>query len=71
MEEIRDGDVTVNSRRGATQAVGVFSHVNARAMEAVCRRIVDPLDLETLMQVIPSCRFAGIRSPSPSRYLRE
>ena len=53
-EEIRAGDVVVNSDPGAAQAADVFlSHVSARAIEAVCLLMVDSLDLETLMEIIP------------------
>ena len=39
---------------GAAQAGEVFlSHVSARAIEAVCLLMIDSLDLETLMNVIP------------------
>ncbi|GIQ73000.1 hypothetical protein BraRD5C2_14370 [Bradyrhizobium sp. RD5-C2] len=52
--EMRTGDVAVNSGPGTSQAGKVFfSHVNARAIEAVCRLMVDSLDLETLISVIP------------------
>ncbi|UGA47375.1 hypothetical protein HU230_0015585 [Bradyrhizobium quebecense] len=52
--EIRTGDVAVSSGPGPSQAGKVFfSHVNARAIEAVCLLMVDSLDLETLMSVIP------------------
>ena len=60
-EEIRAGDIVVNSDRGATQATEVFfSHVNARAIEAVCRLTANSLDLETLMRMIPCCYFVGM-----------
>jgi cell shape-determining protein MreC len=53
-EEIRTGDEVVNSDLGAAQPRDVFlSHVSARAIEAVCLLMVDSLDLETLMQIIP------------------
>jgi hypothetical protein len=46
--------VVVNSDPGAAQAADVFlSHVSARAIEAVCLLMVDSLDLETLMEIIP------------------
>src|ERR1700693_2693705 len=32
----------------------LLSHVSARAVEAVCLLMIDSLDLETLMKVIPS-----------------
>jgi len=53
-EEIRTGDIAVNSGLGIIGAVEIVrSHVSARAIEAVCRLMLDSLDLETLMQVIP------------------
>jgi hypothetical protein len=40
---------------GASEARAVpFSHVSARAIEAVRLLMIDLLDLETLMKVIPS-----------------
>lgn len=40
---------------GASEAGAVlFSHVSARAVEAVRLLMIDLLDLETLMKVIPS-----------------
>jgi len=70
-EEIRAGDIVVNSDRGVTQATEVFfSHVSARAIEAVCRLTANSLDLETLMtsSSIPLRRHA---KPFPSRCERE
>ncbi len=59
--EIRAGDIAANSDRGATQATEVFfSHVSARAIEAVCRLTANSLDLETLMRMIPCCYFVGM-----------
>jgi hypothetical protein len=49
-EEIRTGDMPVNSGLGATEMLR--SHVNARAIEAVCRLTANSLDLETLMRII-------------------
>ena len=58
-EEIRTGEMMANSDLGAAQATGVFfSHVIARAIEAVCLLMADSLDLETLMQAIPSASSA-------------
>jgi hypothetical protein len=52
--------VALNSNLGVTQAAEVFlSHVSARAIEAVCLLMVDSLDLETLMRVIPCRRFTA------------
>ncbi len=60
-EEIRTGDITVNSDRGTTKAGETLrSHVNARAIEAVCRLTANSLDLETLMRMIPCCCFVGM-----------
>ena len=53
-EELRTGDVVVNSNPGTMPAAEVFlSHVSARAIEAVCLLMIASLDLETLMKVIP------------------
>jgi len=43
--------MAVNSGLGATEMLR--SHVNARAIEAVCRLTANSLDLETLMRIIP------------------
>jgi hypothetical protein len=62
---MRAGDIAVNSGRGATEAADVvFSHVSARAIEAVCRLMIDSLDLELLMRVIPNCCFVGMHNRS-------
>jgi hypothetical protein len=56
LEEICPGDVVVNSDLGSAQAGEDFlSHVNARAIEAVCLLMINSLDLETLMQVKGYC----------------
>lgn len=53
-QEMRAGDRVADADPGAAQAGGVFlSHVIARAIEAVCLLMVDSLDFETLMRVIP------------------
>jgi hypothetical protein len=45
----------------ASQPGDVFlSHVSASAIEAVCLLMIDSLDLETLMTVIPGRRFVGV-----------
>ena len=54
MEEMRTGDVVVNADPGTAQVGEVFfSHISARAIEAVCLLMINSLDLETLMQIIP------------------
>ena len=51
----------MDADRGAPQAGEVFlSHVSARAVEAVCLLMIDSLDLETLMEVVPRRRFVGV-----------
>jgi hypothetical protein len=50
---MRTGDIVVNSGLGTTEAETLRSHVSARAIEAVCRLMINSLDLETLMRVIP------------------
>ena len=53
-EEIRTGEMMVNSDLGAAQATeGFFSHAIARAIEAVCLLMAASLNLETLMQATP------------------
>ena len=52
-EEIRTGDMVLNSDLGPMEAGEIArSHVNARAIDAVCLLMDNSLDLETLMQVI-------------------
>jgi hypothetical protein len=64
-EEIRTGEMVVNSDLGAAQATEVFlSHAIARAIEAVCLLMADSLDLETLMQAIPCASSACPTTPS-------
>ena len=58
-EKMRTGAMVLNSDRGAAAEV-FLSHDSARAIEAVCLLIVDPFDLEMLMQVIPRSCFVGV-----------
>jgi hypothetical protein len=54
LEKIISSEVVAGADFGAAQSEEVFlSHVSARAIEAVCFLMVDPFDLETLMQVVP------------------
>jgi hypothetical protein len=51
----------VDADFGASQAAEVLlSHVSASAIEAVCLLMIDSLDLETLMKVVPRRRFVGM-----------
>jgi hypothetical protein len=60
-EEIRACDMGVDADLGAPHPGEVFlSHVSASAIEAVCLLMIDSLDLETLMKVIPRRRFADV-----------
>jgi hypothetical protein len=60
-EEIRACDGAGDADLCASQPGAVFlSHVSASAIEAVCLRMIDSLDLETLMRVIPGRRFADV-----------
>ena len=60
--------MVVNADPGPMHWAGVFlSHVSARAIEAVCLLMVDPLDLETLMSVIPCRCLVGVQN----RFLRD
>jgi hypothetical protein len=53
-QEMRTGDRVGKVDLGAAQTGEVFlSHASARAIEAVCLLMVDSLDFETLMRVIP------------------
>ena len=64
-EKVRARDVVVDADFGATEPGEVFlSHVSASAIEAVCLLMVDSLDLETLMKVIPRRRFVGMNNRS-------
>jgi len=59
-EKVRARDVAANADLGATEPGEVFlNHVNASAIEAVCLLMIDSLDLETLMKVVPKRRFVG------------
>jgi hypothetical protein len=56
----RARDVVVNADLGAMEPGEVFrNHVSASAIEAVCLLMIDSLDLETLMKVVPRRRFVG------------
>jgi hypothetical protein len=60
-EKVSARDLVVNADLGATEAGEVFlSHVSASAIEAVCLLMIDSLDLETLMKVVPRRRFVGM-----------
>ena len=60
-EEIRCREMVVDADFSAPQSGDVFlSHVRASAIEAVCLLMIDSLDLETLMQIIPRRRFVGM-----------
>jgi hypothetical protein len=45
--------VLVNADPDSALPGVLFSHVSARAIEAVCLRMANSLDLETLISVIP------------------
>ena len=49
--------IPISERRGGEV---FYSHVSASAIEAVCLLMIDSLDLETLMKVIPRRRFVGV-----------
>jgi hypothetical protein len=66
-EEKRGLGVIVEARLSTSEPGEVFlSHVSASAIEAVCLLIVDSLELEMPMQVIPCYRFTGHAEPFPS-----
>ena len=53
--------MVVDADFSAPQSGDVFlSHVRASAIEAVCLLMIDSLDLETLMKVVPRRRFVGV-----------
>ena len=59
-EEVRACDRGVDADLCTPQPGEVFlSHVSASAIEVVCLRMIDSLDLETLMKVNPGRRFVG------------
>ncbi len=45
---------------GAEPGEVLLSHVSASAIEVVCRLMMDSLDLETLMKLVPGRRFGGL-----------
>jgi hypothetical protein len=51
---MRDGD------RSASEVDVVLSHVSASAIAAVCLRMIDSRDRETLMEMGPGRRFVGV-----------
>lgn len=60
-QDVRARDAVVDPNLGVAQAGEVFhSHVSASSIEAVCLLMIDSLDLETLMKVIPRRRFVGV-----------
>jgi hypothetical protein len=60
-EDIRPRDVMMDADLSASEPGEVFlSHVSASAIEAVCLLMIDSLDLETLMAVVPRRRFVGV-----------
>ena len=60
-EDIRPRDVMMDADLSASEPGEVFlSHVSASAIEAVCLLMIDSLDLETLMAVVPRLRFVGV-----------
>jgi hypothetical protein len=64
--KVRAGDVAANADLDAAEPGDVFlSHVSASAIEAVCLLMVDSLDLETLMKVVPGRRFRRYAHPLP------
>ena len=50
----------MDAARRASQQEVFRSQVRASAIEAVCLRMIDSLDRETLMEVVPGRRFAGV-----------
>jgi hypothetical protein len=59
--EIGSRDLLANANVGATEARDVFlSHANTSAIEAVCRLMMDSLDLETLMNSVLGRGLVGV-----------
>jgi hypothetical protein len=46
--------------RSASEVDVPLSHVSASAIEAVCLRMIDSLDRETLIAIGPGRRFVGV-----------
>lgn len=60
-EEIGARNTTADVDLGAPEAAEVpLSHVSARAVEAVRLLMINSLNLDTLMKVIPKRRFVGV-----------
>jgi hypothetical protein len=60
-QDVRARDAVVDPNLGVAQAGEVFhSHVSASPIEAACLLMIESLDLETLMKVIPRRRFVGV-----------
>jgi hypothetical protein len=71
-EKIGPSDMMLDADLGAAEPGDVFfSHVSARAIEAVCLLMVDSLDLETLMQGCPKRRLRRRAQSYPSQSARE
>ena len=50
-----------NANVGATEALDVLlSHARTSAIDAVCRLMIDSLDLETLMSIVLTRRLVGL-----------
>jgi len=61
LEETRPRDRVVDADLIASEAVDVLlSHVSASAIAAVCLRMIDSRDRETLMAIGPGRRFVGV-----------
>ena len=57
--------MVVDADFSVTEPGDVFlSHVSASAIEAVCLLVIDSLDLEMLMKVVPRRRFVGMDNRS-------
>lgn len=59
-EEACPRDVMRDADRSASEVDVLLSHVSASAIEAVCLRMIDSRDLETLMAIGPGRRFVGV-----------
>ena len=59
-EEACARDVMMDADLSASEVDMLLSHVSASAIEAVCLRMIDSRDLETLMAIGPGRRFVGV-----------
>jgi hypothetical protein len=59
-EEACPRDVLIDADLSGSEVDVLLSHVSASAIEAVCLRMIDALDLETRMEMDLGRRFVGV-----------